>query len=117
MHQKESDRTNHGRNPTCMRNISYEFSDLTFRYPFHSVGNYVVTLKAKINGDPKYQDNNPLISNFDISVSNLCQIIIPFSQLMLYFVTPSTAAIAGITIHFVSKKKKSVNNNNKQGLK
>jgi hypothetical protein len=83
----------------------YEFSDITFRYPFQNVGNYVVTFEAKINGDPKYQ-NSPLASNFDISVSNLRQII-PFDQLMLYYVTPSTAALAGIVIYIISRKRTS----------
>ena len=83
----------------------YEFSDITFRYPFQNVGNYVVTFEAKINGDPKYQ-NSPLTSNFDISVSNLRQII-PFDQLMLYYVTPSTAALAGIVIYMISRKRTS----------
>jgi len=85
----------------------YEFSDITFRYPFQNVGNYVVTFEAKINGDPKYEDN-PLTSNFDISVSNLRQII-PFDQLMLYYVTPSTAALAGIVIYIISKKRTNTN--------
>jgi hypothetical protein len=82
----------------------YEFSDIIFKYPFQHVGNFVVTLEAKINGDPKYQDN-PLISNFDISVNNLQQQIIPFSKLMLYYVTPSTAVVAGIAVYLISKKK------------
>jgi hypothetical protein len=81
----------------------YEFSDITFRYPFQHVGNFVVTLEAKINGDPKYQDN-PLISNFEISVNDLRQMI-PFSQLMLYYVTPSTAAVAGVAVYLISRKK------------
>ena len=81
----------------------YEFSDITFRYPFQHVGNFVVTLEAKINGDPKYQDN-PLISNFEISVNDLRQMI-PFSQLMLYYVTPSTAAVGGVAVYLISKKK------------
>ena len=81
----------------------YEFSDITFRYPFQNVGNYVVTFEAKINGDPKYQDN-PLISSFDISVSNLNKIL-PFAQLMLYYVIPATVAIAGVAIYALSKKK------------
>ena len=81
----------------------YEFSDISFRYPFQHVGNFVVTLEAKINGDPKYQDN-PLISNFEISVNDLRQMI-PFSQLMLYYVTPSTALVAGIAVYLISKKK------------
>jgi hypothetical protein len=68
----------------------------------------VVTLKAKINGDPKYQDN-PLISNFEISVNDLRQMI-PFSQLMLYYVTPSTAAVvASVAVYLISTKKKRIN--------
>jgi hypothetical protein len=43
----------------------YEFSDITFRYPFQNVGNYVATLKSRINGDPNYQDI-PLIASFAI---------------------------------------------------
>jgi hypothetical protein len=88
----------------------YEFSDITFKYPFKHVGNYVVTLEAKLNGDPRYQDN-PLISNFDISVNNLQQII-PFSKLMLYYVTPSTAVVAGISVYLISKKKANNKSNN-----
>ena len=83
----------------------YEFSDITFRYPFQHVGNFVVTLEAKINGDPKYQDN-PLISNFEISVNNLRQMI-PFSQLMLYYVTPSTASSSRYShISYLKEKSK-----------
>ena len=82
----------------------YEFSDITFRYPFQNVGDYVVTFEAKINGDPKYQDN-PLISSFDISVSNLNKIL-PFAQLMLYYVIPATVAIAGVAIYALSKSNK-----------
>ena len=81
----------------------YEFSDITFRYPFQHVGNFVVTLEAKINGDPKYQDN-PLISNFEISVNDLRHMI-PFSQLMLYYVTPSTGAVASVAVYLISRKK------------
>ena len=81
----------------------YEFSDITFRYPFQHVGNFVVTLEAKINGDPKYQEN-PLKSNFEISVNDLRQMI-PFSQLMLYYVTPSTAAVASVAVYLISRKK------------
>jgi hypothetical protein len=80
-----------------------EFSDITFRYPFQHVGNFVVTLEAKINGDPKYQDN-PLLSNFEISVNDLRQMI-PFSQLMLYYITPSTAAVASVAVYLISRKK------------
>ncbi|MBV9177698.1 MAG: hypothetical protein JO297_11735 [Nitrososphaeraceae archaeon] len=72
----------------------------------------MVTFEAKINGDPKYQDN-PLTSSFDISVSNLRQLI-PFDQLMLYYVTPSTAALAGIVIYIISRKRTSTTATNKK---
>ncbi|HZA06737.1 MAG TPA: hypothetical protein VE619_03450, partial [Nitrososphaeraceae archaeon] len=89
----------------------YEFSDITFRHPFQNVGNYVLTFEARINGDPKYQFD-PLVANFDISVSNLHQVILPFSQLMLYYVIPSTATTAALVVYFqvrqVNTKKKSM---------
>jgi hypothetical protein len=86
----------------------YEFSDITFPYTFTNNTDYIATFETKINGDPKYQDK-PLVSNFDISVGNknVSKVIIPFVQLMLYYVTPATATIAGITI-FVFLKKKSI---------
>jgi hypothetical protein len=85
----------------------YEFSDITFPYKFRNNTDYIATFEARINGDPKYQDN-PLVSNFDISVGNnknAFKVTIPFVQLMLYYVTPAAAAIAGITIYVFSKKK------------
>ena len=81
----------------------YEFSDITFRYPFQNVGNYVATLKSRINGDPNYQDI-PLIASFDISVTDIHKVI-PFGQLMLYYATPGTIAMAGIVIYLLYRKK------------
>jgi hypothetical protein len=84
----------------------YEFSVITFPYKFANNTDYIATFEARINGDPKYQDN-PLISNFDISVgnNNASRLTIPFVQLMLYYVTPTTVAVAGVTIYVFSKKK------------
>jgi hypothetical protein len=82
----------------------YEFSDITFPYKFRNSTGYIATFEARINGDPKYQDN-PLVTNFDISVGNNNALRIPFVQLMLYYVTPTTAAIAGVTIYVFTKKK------------
>jgi hypothetical protein len=79
----------------------YEISDITIPYTFNDVGNYVVTLQTRIAGDEKYQ-SSPLVASFDISVSNQ---LIPFDELMLFYVTPATAAIAGIAIYLHSKKK------------
>jgi hypothetical protein len=69
----------------------------------------------KVIGQVPYKfyefSDNPLISNFDISVNNLQQII-PFSKLMLYYVTPSTAVVAGISVYLISKKKANNKSNN-----
>jgi hypothetical protein len=84
----------------------YEFSDITFPYKFTNNTDYIATFEVRINGDSKYQDN-PLVSNFDISVgnNNAYKITIPFGQLMIYYVTPATAAIAGISIYVFARKK------------
>src|SRR5918911_912758 len=79
----------------------YEFSDISFPYTFNKTGDYVATLEARITGDQKYQAN-PLVASFDISASNQ---LIPFDELMLFYVTPASVAIAGIAIYLHSKKK------------
>jgi hypothetical protein len=78
-----------------------EFSDITIPYTFNDTGTYVVTLQTRIAGDEKYQDN-PLVASFDISVGNQ---LIPLDELMLFYVTPATVAIAGVVIYLHSKKK------------
>lgn len=78
-----------------------EFSDITIPYTFNDTGTYVVTLQTRIAGDEKYQDS-PLVASFDISVGNQ---LVPFDELMLFYVTPATAAIAGIAIYLHTKKK------------
>ncbi len=89
---------------TMIAQIPYkfqEFSDITIPYTFNDTGNYAVTLQTRIPGDEKYQDN-PLVASFDISVGNQ---LIPFDELMLFYVTPATVVIAGIVIYLHSKKK------------
>jgi hypothetical protein len=78
-----------------------EFSDITIPYTFNDTGTYVVTLQTRIAGDEKYQDD-PLVASFDVSVGNQ---FISFDELMLFYVAPATAAIAGIAIYLHSKKK------------
>jgi hypothetical protein len=78
-----------------------EFSDINIPYNFNNTGDYVVTLQTRIAGDEKYQDR-PLVASFDISVGNQ---LIPFDELMLFYVTPATAVVAGIAIYLHSKKK------------
>jgi hypothetical protein len=78
-----------------------EFSDINIPYNFNKTGDYVVTLQTRIAGDEKYQDN-PLVANFDISVGNQ---LIPFDELMLFYVTPATVVVAGLAIYLHAKKK------------
>src|SRR5215210_1419629 len=79
----------------------YEFSDITIPYAFNDTGNYVITLQTRIIGDEKYQAS-PLQASFDISVGNQ---LIPFDELMLFYVTPATAVVAGIAVYLRYKKK------------
>jgi hypothetical protein len=78
-----------------------EFSDISIPYTFNETGNYAVTLQTRIPGEAKYQ-NNPLVASFDISVGNQ---LIPFDELMLFYVTPTAVIIAGIAIYLHSKNK------------
>ena len=79
----------------------YEFSDIAIPYRFNKTGDYVVTLQTRITDDQKYQAN-PLVVSFDIPVGNQ---LIPFDELMLYYVTPTAVAIAGIAVYLHFKKK------------
>src|SRR3712207_1282680 len=78
-----------------------EFSDITVPYMFNETDAYVVTLQTRITGDEKYQ-NTHLVASCDIAVGKQ---LLPFDELMLFYVTPATAAIAGIAIYLHSKKK------------
>jgi hypothetical protein len=79
----------------------YEFSDIAIPFKFNETGDYVVTLQTRITGDEKYQAN-PLVVSFDIPVGNQ---LIPFDELMLFYVTPTAVAITGITLYMHFKKK------------
>ena len=81
----------------------YEFSDLTFPFSFKKIGDYVLTLQAKINGDPIYGDN-PLSVDFDLSAGNPNQII-PFDELITYYVIPASIVILAIAIYLRRKNK------------
>ena len=81
----------------------YEFSDLTFPFSFKEIGDYIVTLQTKINGDPIYGDN-PLSVDFDLSAGNPNQII-PFDELITYYVIPASIVILAIAIYLRRKNK------------
>ena len=81
----------------------FEFSDISIKYTFPKPGDYVATLQTRIQGDPKYQ-TNPLVATFAVSALDPNQLI-PFDELILFYVTPGAAAVAGIAIYLRSKKK------------
>ena len=81
----------------------YEFSDMTYPYTFTKSGTYVVTLNSRINGDPLYS-KTPLVVDFDIPVRS-GSLLVLFSELMTYFLTPALVAIAGLAVYLRIKKK------------
>jgi hypothetical protein len=44
-----------------------------------------------------------MVANFNISVSNLRQVL-HFGQLMLYYIIPSTATVAAVIVYFQAKQ-------------
>jgi hypothetical protein len=82
----------------------YEFSDISIPYVFSDPGSYTVTLQTRITGNEKYQAM-PLEASFDIAVDSMGRQGVPIEELMLYYVTPAGAAIAGIAIYLHSKGK------------
>jgi hypothetical protein len=82
----------------------YEFSDFTIPYAFQKPGIYVVTLETRVIGDEKYQAT-PLVGSFDIVVEDPSRRSIPIDELMLLYVTPAAAVIAGLVVYLHSKKK------------
>ena len=81
----------------------YEFSDISVKYVFPKPGDYIVSLQTRVQDDPKYQ-GNPLVANFNVSALDP-HMVIPFDELMMYYVTPASAVIAGLAVYLHSKKK------------
>jgi hypothetical protein len=67
------------------------------------MGDYLVTVEIKINGDPTYGDS-PLRANFDISASNPNQVI-PFDELIVYYVIPGSAVMSALAVYLKKRKK------------
>jgi hypothetical protein len=81
----------------------YEFSDITIPYTFQNATDYTITLQTRITGDEKYQAT-PLAASFDIAVADPSRLI-PFNELMLFYVTPVTLVVTGIMIYLHMKGK------------
>lgn len=82
----------------------YMYSDITIPYKFSNDSEYLVTLETRIIGDSKYQVQ-PLTATFDLTVGD--QTAEYFKMIMLYFVSPVSAAIiVAILIYELHWKKK-----------
>jgi hypothetical protein len=81
----------------------YEFSDITIPFTFPKEGDYIVTIEFKINGDP-ISEKSPLRADFDLPAANPNQML-PFDELMIYYVTPASVALAGVCIYLRRKDK------------
>jgi hypothetical protein len=81
----------------------FEFSDISIKYTFPKPGDYVVTLQTRIQDDPKYRAS-PLFASFTVSAVDPKHVI-PFDELMLFYVTPAAVVIAGIAVYLRSKNK------------
>lgn len=81
----------------------YEFSDITFPYTFQNATDYTVTLLTRITDDERYEAT-PLVASFEVTVADP-NMLIPFDELMLFYVTPPTVAAAGIAIYLHTRKK------------
>ena len=75
----------------------HEFADITYSYTFQNYSKYSLSLLTKVAGDPKYE-NNPLIVNFDIEISNgnnqlLVTVIffVIFFFIMIFILVPKLA--------------------------
>ncbi|MEM3159377.1 MAG: hypothetical protein QXJ74_01200 [Nitrososphaera sp.] len=77
----------------------YEISDITVPYVFEESGDYKVTVEARIPGDEKYQAQ-PLTATFDLTTFSG----LPLDELLIYYVAPAAAAIAGIAFYLHSRK-------------
>jgi hypothetical protein len=83
----------------------YEFSDITFPYKFQNNTRYIASLQAKIAGDSRYE-SSPMIADFDFSVGS--SPVIPFKEVMLYYVIPAVVIVpVGIAFYSHFKKEKS----------
>jgi hypothetical protein len=67
------------------------------------MGDYVVTVEIKINGDPKYADS-PLKADFDISAADPNQLI-PFDELIIYYIIPASIVMTALAIYLKKKRK------------
>lgn len=75
----------------------YEISDITVPYVFKEPGDYKITIEARIPDDSK--QSQPLTAAFDMTIFSG----LPLDELLLYYVAPAAAAVAGIAIYLHSR--------------
>ncbi len=77
----------------------YEISDITIQYVFTETGDYQITIEFRIPEHEKYQAQ-PLTATFDLTTFSG----LPLEELLIYYVTPISVAIAGIIAYMHSRK-------------
>jgi hypothetical protein len=93
----------------------HAFGDITFPYTFKNNTNYEAILKAKISGNPKYE-NAPLTASFDITAVNPGSQA-HFDELLVYYVIPifMITIIVGSLI-IIGKRKQNQRQRQSKGL-
>lgn len=81
----------------------YEFSDISIPYKFQKVTNYVITVEARVNRDPKYLAT-PLVANFGIRAKDPNDILSD-NPLLVGLIGIGFAILAIASIHFIKKKR------------
>ena len=82
----------------------YEFSDISIPYKFQKVTNYVITVEARVNGDPPKYLATPLVANFDIRAKDPNDILSD-NPLLVGLIGIGFAILAIASIHFIKKKR------------
>jgi hypothetical protein len=83
----------------------YEFADISFPFTFTKNNNYIVSLQARINGDPTYY-TTPLSADFEVTTSDKNII---FNEAMAYISIILALIIVITFLFFDFRRKKSLN--------
>ena len=84
----------------------YEFSDISIPYKFQKVTNYVITVEARVNRDPKYLATSLVARYFDIRAKDPNDILSDNPPLVS-LIGVGFAILAIASIHFIKKKRSS----------
>lgn len=81
----------------------YEFSDITIPFIFNETGDYAITLKTRIQGDPQYQ-TSPLEASFDVSVVSPLQATLSDRNVLIPLIAIPIVGACAIVVIYAWKK-------------